>query len=122
MENVGSSFDSSSRTLTFVFRGRLNSNICTKNDSEIESAIELILKENPPQTVSIIFDISQVDYVSSLFLRTVIKSAQEVPKGKFKLTGANQFVKKMIQTSGLEIFISDTPDTGKGQSSQPVTR
>lgn len=119
MENVSSSFDNSSKTLTFVFRGRLNSDICTKNDSDIERAIELILKENPPQTVSIIFDISQVDYVSSLFLRTVIKSAQEVPKGKFKLTGANQFVRRMIQTSGLEIFISDAPDTGKSNPPNP---
>ncbi len=105
MENVDFSFDSSSRTMTFVFRGRLNSDTCTKNDPDIESAIDRILKENPPQTVSIIFDIGQVDYVSSLFLRVVIMAARKVAKGKFKLTGATPLVRKMIEISGLDRLI-----------------
>ena len=110
MENLSLSFDSASRTMTFVFSGRLNSDICLKNDPDIESAIERILKENPPQTVSIVFDIAQVDYVSSLFLRTVIKAFQEVAKGKFKLTGASPLVRKMIETSGLGRLIFDPSD------------
>lgn len=108
MENANVSFDSSSKTLTFVFRGRLNGDICIKNDPEIESAIEVALKENPPQTVSIIFDIGQVDYVSSLFLRVVITAAKKVAKGKFKLTGANPFVRKMIEMSGLDRLIFES--------------
>lgn len=110
MENVRFSFDPSSRTLTFFFHGRFNSDICVRNDPEIGSTIDRILKENPPQTVSILFDIGQVEYVSSLFLRTVIKSAKKVPKGKFRLTGANPFVRKVIQSSGLEMLISDPSD------------
>lgn len=105
MENANASFDRSSRTLTFVFRGRLNGDICTTNDPEIENAIDLILKEHPPETVSIIFDIGHVDYVSSLFLRAVITAARKVPKGRFKLAGANPFIRKMMETTGLDRLI-----------------
>jgi anti-anti-sigma factor len=105
MENASFSFDGSSQTLTFAFSGRLNTDICVKNDPEIAGTIARVLQENPPQSVSIVFDIGRVEYVSSLFLRTVIKSSQEVPKGKFKLTGANDLVRKMIQVSGLDMLI-----------------
>ncbi len=105
MENANCSFDDASKTLTFVFRGRLNGDVCAANDQEIENAIDLALRDNPPEAVTIVFDIKHVDYVSSLFLRAVITAAKRAANGKFKLAGANPFIRKMMETSGLNRLI-----------------
>lgn len=107
MNNYSVSFDADLNLLTFSFEGRFNSEICTKLDPGIENEIKQALSRNPSKELAIVFEIGKVEYFSSLFLRTVMKSAKKVKKGKFKIVGANPFLKAIIQSSGLDMLMSD---------------
>jgi acetyl-CoA synthetase len=73
-------------------------------DGKIAEALKI---SERPAPLSIVFNLEKVEYISSLFLRTIVKAAKKVPKGQFKLIGVNPFVRKIIQSSGLEMLISD---------------
>ncbi len=118
MSEYSASFDSGSNTLRLLFSGRFDSDVCSRLDPGIDREIALAGEKCPPASLSIIFDFSQVEYVSSLFLRTVVKSAKKVGKGKFKICGANPFIKKIIQSSGLEMLISDPSNQLDGKEMQ----
>ena len=107
MKNVDAHFDAVSKVLTFSMSGRFSSDTCMELDPEIENEVIQTLAGNPSTDLSIVFELANVEYISSLFLRVVIKSAKKVKKGKFSIVGANPFVKKLIQSSGLEMLMSD---------------
>jgi acetyl-CoA synthetase len=110
MDNYSASFEIMKSTLKLFFLGRFGGDLCNKLDPEINREIASALDKTEVGKLSIIFDLSNVEYVSSLFLRTVIKSAKKVGKGKFSIIGANPFVAKIIQSSGLDMLISDPSD------------
>lgn len=107
MNNLNVTLNVVSNLLTFSFEGRFDSEMCMKLDPEVENEMKLALAKNPSAELAVVFELGKVEYFSSLFLRTVMKSAKKVGKGKFKLVGANPFLRKTIQSSGLDMLMSD---------------
>ena len=48
------------------------------------------------------FDLEKTEYVSSVFLRVVLMTAKQIKPGLLKVAKANQFVKDLFRTSGLD--------------------
>ncbi|HIJ55667.1 MAG TPA: STAS domain-containing protein [Deltaproteobacteria bacterium] len=64
----------------------------------------------------LLFDLSELEYLSSAGLRVILEAAKEVKlnEGKLVLCGLNKFVKEIFVTSGFDavIPIADTIETG----------
>jgi anti-anti-sigma factor len=75
-----------------------------------------------PEGYRIVLDMTRVDYISSLFLRVVLMLARKVPRGDLSLANPNQFVKDVIQTSGLEqlLTIDSSASIGSALKASPI--
>jgi anti-anti-sigma factor len=72
----------------------------------VEKISEMI-QFNIPQgeemkTGNIIFDLQEVEYVSSSFIRICVSVAKEAGKGHFSIINCQPFVKKTFKISGLD--------------------
>ena len=84
--------------LTCMLHGKLD----TLNSSVFESEIgEHMTKE----VHSVIFDMQEVNYISSTFLRIVIKTAQALGKEKFMIRNVQPSVMKVFKMANLADLI-----------------
>ncbi|OGV50491.1 MAG: hypothetical protein A2X49_14865 [Lentisphaerae bacterium GWF2_52_8] len=89
-------------TLVFAFCGSMDT-LCV---AEIEA--EVMQKVEHVKGVSIVFDMSQVTYVSSAFLRLCMMALKSVGSDKFCLENVIPCVKKVIKIAGLENMLRMT--------------
>lgn len=88
--------------LTCKFDQRMDS----KNSLETEKIIEEKLQQKLPEKV--IFDLEDVTYVASAFLRICITMVKKIGKENFVLINTQPQVKKIFIISGLEEFLNIT--------------
>jgi anti-anti-sigma factor len=85
--------------LIFKFLEQMGS----KNSLEAEKLINDKLKiDNSP--TKIIFDLKEVDYIASAFLRICIITAKKAGNEKFSIVNIQPQVRKIFSISGLEDF------------------
>ena len=89
-------------TLTFTFDKHMDS----KNSLDAEKNIDRIMHEKSPK--KIIFDLKNVDYVASAFLRICITTVKKMNKDNFTIINAQPQIKKIFKISGLEEFFDIT--------------
>lgn len=104
-------YDEQKCCLTCVFAGNLGSEHCTETANAVETRIHAItgagLDAPPDEKLGIVFDLGKAEYVSSAFIRVILRCARRVRKGNFSIVKPNPFVKETIRTSGLEQLIAD---------------
>ncbi|MCP4176450.1 MAG: acetate--CoA ligase [bacterium] len=99
-------YSQTSNTLNCIFGKSLDANVSDGISSEIKQKIDrLIASDKHSDNLKIIFDFKNTDYISSLFLRTVVTTAHQIKKGDFIITNANQYIQDLFKTSGLDKFI-----------------
>jgi anti-sigma B factor antagonist len=86
-----------SSLLKCKFQERLDTNVCLEN--ELEAKIDEQIKKNSSSEVE--FDLQEVDYISSAFLRICIKTAKTL-NNKFSITNVKPEVLKVFKISGLD--------------------
>jgi anti-anti-sigma factor len=92
--------------LICIFEKRIDANIANEVSSKIKLKIDELVGQNTnSDNLKIIFDLKNTDYVSSLFLRVVVITAHQLNNDNFTIINANQFVKDLFKTSGLDKFI-----------------
>lgn len=79
--------------LTFKIEGRLDTNSSPKLEAELRQSVDCITE--------LVFDFSEVEYISSAGLR-VLLAAQKVMnrRGSMKLTGVNDDVMEVFEITG----------------------
>lgn len=99
---VNFNFDNISNTLYCRFAGRLD----TENTLNISETVEEKLKghsaNDQEKAFSVVFDIAQVDYIASAFIRVCIKSVQQTGEGNFSVLNASPLIKKTFKIAGLD--------------------
>jgi anti-anti-sigma factor len=60
------------------------------------------LTQAPSPVSRIIFDLGQVDYVSSGFLRLCLQAAKQVQQGSFRIVNTKPEVMKVFKVAGLD--------------------
>ncbi len=87
-----------------------------KTASEAESTVKGVLKEGRQQ---LLFDLSQMEYISSAGLRVILMAVKELrsKKGKVVLCGLTPYVKEIFDVSNFSsiIPITDSVETGLQQ-------
>jgi len=85
--------------LQCVFSGRLDTNVC----QQLEGSVREQMETGPAWVV---FDMAEVEYISSMFLRLCIQTAKQVDTGSFSLVNARPEVKSVFQFAGLTGMLS----------------
>lgn len=83
-------------THTYIrhFEGKLTSALCADLATAVAADIAAALAEDPNAKVA--FDLAQVDYVVSAYLRICLLSAKQLPKGNFSIINCRPEVKKIF--------------------------
>ncbi len=97
MVNFDNNFDT--ETITLTFSGRMD----TANSNTLMEMIPANLpKGDLLPAWNIIFDLKEVDYISSSFIRICLNIAKQAGHGRFAIVNCQPFVKKTFKVSGLD--------------------
>jgi anti-anti-sigma factor len=92
---------------------RIDGRLDGKTASEAENSVKGVLKEGRRQ---LLFDLSQMEYISSAGLRVILMAVKELrsKKGKVVLCGLTPYVKEVFDVSNFSsiIPITDSVETG----------
>ena len=99
-----SNYDQSTNTLTFIFAGHLDTASCLPMSKELESKVaeSSAVSDKSGMPLKIVFDLKDVDFISSAFIRICMIILSKVKAGDLSVRNANPFIKKTIKISGLE--------------------
>lgn len=93
--------DINENTLNFHFKGRLDTNNSREISAKVEDSIKEYSAKESDKSLKIVFDIKEVDYVASAFIRICLKAARAVDKGNFALVNSTPMIKKIFKIAGL---------------------
>jgi anti-anti-sigma factor len=89
--------------LTCFFQGRLDSNVSASIDNEINGNLSALAKgEDNLITARLVFDLKEVNYISSTFIRTCVYVSKQSASGNFSIINCDPFVKKTFKIVGLD--------------------
>ena len=96
---VSFDFNAETGTMTAKFSGRMD----TLAIQKISESLEIHLpKKDQIDRGAIIFDLAEVDYIASSFIRICVQMAKEAGPGRFSIINTQPFVKKTFKISGLD--------------------
>ncbi len=96
-------YNSTEKAITVIFKGRIDY-IAAGELNEIIQTEPLIKNRNPED--KIIFDIGEVEYIASSFIRICVIHAKQAGSGKFSIINCQPFVKKTFKISGLDEMLN----------------
>jgi anti-anti-sigma factor len=91
--------DSEGKVITLRFSGRMDT-LAAAKVNEIMEAEPLLENRQPDE--KIVFDLQDVDYIASSFMRICINQARLAGAGMFSIAHCQPFVKKTFMISGLD--------------------
>ena len=98
-------YNEESKVMTAVFSGRLDT-LAVQRFSEMIQ-INLSVKDGQTQD-KIVFDLSEVEYISSSFIRICVSVAKQAGAGQFSIAHCQPFIKKTFKISGLDDILNVT--------------
>ena len=98
-------YDSELKVITLIFSGRMDTLAVTQVNEIIEAKP---LMENWQKEEKIVFDLGDVDYISSSFIRICVSYARQAGPGRFAIDHCQPFVKKTFKISGLDELLNIT--------------
>jgi anti-anti-sigma factor len=87
------SYERNDEKLVFVFDGRMDTIKCMNAEKEVIDNIQ--------ETDVIVFDLKNVDYIASSFLRLCGRASNTVKPGSFSIINVTPPVKKVFKIAGL---------------------
>ncbi|MBR4749786.1 MAG: STAS domain-containing protein [Abditibacteriota bacterium] len=93
-------FTESEGTLICTFSGLLNTAACNEIDADLKEHIE-------NTTGNVVFEMSDVDYIASSFLRMCIFTAKTVGTERFNIINTKKEIYDIFEMSGLDDLIKD---------------
>lgn len=103
MANFSSSI--SDNKITLFFKGKLD----TDAVNNIVELIEMEISNEKSMTgdkLKVVFDIKEVSFVASAFIRTCIKAAKSVREGSFSVVNSSPMIKKTFKIAGLSEILN----------------
>lgn len=110
-------YDDVSETLTCRLVGHMDSGNCADVASGIEKWVARLGGDagpegDPrPERLKIVFDLEKVEFVSSVFLRVVLMTVQQVRPGDFSIVNTSPFVTELFRTAGLDHWLAAPGET-----------
>jgi anti-anti-sigma factor len=94
-------------TLVCVFTGKQDSGASQTASEQFQAAWPAAQAErgNRAGPLTLVFNLAEVDYISSAFLRLCLQAAKTSSGGTFRIVNASPAVKKLFVVAGLEQLI-----------------
>jgi anti-anti-sigma factor len=97
-------YNQNDNTLIWTLSGRFDTFACGQLSDMILGKIQAMKGSNAQNTLleaSIVFDLKEVDYISSSFFRLSLLAAKQVPEGKFRIIHCSPAIKNVFDIAGL---------------------
>ena len=98
-------YKSDEQVLTMTFAGRMDTLAVGKLNEMIASEPTL---QNLKPGDKIVFDLNDVDYIASSFIRICVAQAKQMERGHFCIANCQPFIKKTFKISGLDELLNVT--------------
>jgi len=85
--------------LIISFSGKLDTTTCINFEDEL-------YKQLKTGTITVVFNLTEVDYISSMFLRVCTKTAQKIGKENFSIINVAEPVMKLFKLTRLNSFLN----------------
>jgi len=95
--------NSEEKVLTLVFKGRMDFLAATKLNEIIEAEPFMKFWQ---QELKIVFDLGEVDYIASSFIRICVSHAKQAGPEMFSIINCQPFIKKTFKISGLDEILN----------------
>ena len=90
---------SEGKNVTLVLSGRLDTNTAPELEAEVNSGVE--------GTENLIFDLTELDYISSAGLRVLLSALKMMSKqGSMKITNVNASVMEIFEITGFSDILT----------------
>lgn len=107
-------FDTATRILTCTFSGRMDGSHSQESEETIHKELAGITGQDQKDvggaaqidTLKVVFDLGEVEYVSSSFLRLCLTVDRRLKKDNFSVVNTNPFIKKVFKIAGLDGFLT----------------
>ncbi len=99
---INYNLDTHSNTLSCQFIGRLDTNNTSIIAESVEEKVKNHTRGDQNTAPKVVFDIEQVDYIASAFIRICIKAVQKAGKINFAIINATPMIKKTFKIAGLD--------------------
>ena len=102
-------FNQEEKLLTCTFKGRMDTVVCSQLLAELDSKY-ISLSDNEDKNAvlefGIIFDLKEVNFISSSFIRLCVAAKKRVKDGKFSIRNSDPFIKKTFKIAGLDDILN----------------
>lgn len=102
-------FNQEEKLLTCTFKGRMDTVVCSQLLAELDSKY-ISLSDNEEKDAvlefGIIFDLKEVNFISSSFIRLCVAAKKRVKDGKFSIRNSDPFIKKTFKIAGLDDILN----------------
>ena len=89
--------------LVCIFSGSINTVVCAELAPEIDKMLNGIAGgEAVPEQLQVVFDLGEVAFVASSFIRISMNTAKKLTPGNFSIVNCNPFIKKTLKIVGLD--------------------
>jgi len=92
-------YNSEEQVITLAFTGRMDTLAVSQLNEMIVA--EPIMQNWKPED-KVVFDVKEVEYVASSFIRICVSHAKQAGPGQFSMINCQPFVKKTFKISGLD--------------------
>lgn len=100
-------FDKNNNTLNCILSGRQGTDSNESFNTRLRSQIGEVLESmNNPSELIICFDMENVTFVASAFIRTCITTSRMITDGNFRLMHASPMIKKTFKIAGLDEILN----------------
>jgi len=89
--------------LICTFSGHISGLLCDELATKIDSQMAQIKETGSNQDqLQIAFDLTDVSYIASSYIRICMATAKKLKPGKFSVINCNPFIKKTFKVAGLD--------------------
>lgn len=97
------------KILRCIFRGRMDTIISAQISAELESKFISLTGIDDQKTIledTLIFDLKEVNFISSSFIRLCVAVRKRVKTGCFSMENCDPFIKKTFKIAGLDDILN----------------
>ncbi|MCX6280400.1 MAG: STAS domain-containing protein [Bacteroidetes bacterium] len=98
-------FNPEEKVLTCFFKGRLDTVLSTQLALELESKFQSLSENADKESFldfSLVFDVKDVSFISSSFIRLCVAGNKRVKEGSFSILNSDPFIMKTFKIAGLD--------------------
>lgn len=100
-------YNDSSKTLHCQLSGRLGADICQAIAPDIREQVHKESNKLPHDSrMKVVFDLKEVDFIASGFIRICVETAKTVNTSNFSIINTHPIIKKTFKIAGLDEMLN----------------